>query len=89
MFYQFAQFYGNYPNHYMMRDGGGWFSLASFILCMLVIIAASIVVYRLLYAKHGMSPTHHSDPLEAAKLRYAKGEITEEEFVAIKRNLAA
>ena len=36
----------------------------------------------------GSSHTSHRDPLEIAKERYAKGEISKEEFEEIKRNLS-
>ena len=51
-----------------------------------ILIIAGIAYY--FYGGYRSRRTvRQSSPLEIAKLRYARGEITEEEFEAIKKNL--
>ena len=55
-----------------------------FVLPIVVIVGIGYLLYRLV-----RQPTVRmkEDPLEILKKRYAKGEITEEEFQKIKKNL--
>ena len=56
-----------------------------------VFIVAPIVFGVIALVKHGSStsdtPQKH-DPLDTAKVRYASGEISKEEFEEIKKNLS-
>ena len=68
---------------HMMGYGGGWF------LWLLLLIAVGIIVY-LIFAKKNVPFSGGSSgetPLEILKKRYAKGEITKEEFERMKRDL--
>lgn len=55
------------------------------VVCVLLVVVAAIFVVRVL-KKAGR--THSSgEAMETLKLRYAKGEITEEEYLRIKKTL--
>lgn len=56
-------------------------------LVILVLALISHLIHKGHYEGHASS-TVQEDPLEAAKLRYAKGEITKTEFGDIKKELA-
>ncbi len=78
----FAQYYD-----YNMMDGqyGGW-GLGMMLILMLFVIP---VVIGLIYLLSGRNTQqrHHSNPLDIAKERYAKGDITKEQFELIKKDL--
>lgn len=91
MFQQVAQFIQDRPDYGMMRHDDGWYSLASFIFFMLVIVVLAMVAYRMVYAKHGPNggaTNEAQDPLAIAKIRFAKGEITKDDFAELKKQLA-
>ena len=76
----FAQYYDQ-----TMMDGrsGGWgfgMMLASMVFVVAVVIGA-------MYLFRGNGTQHHNDPLDIVKERYAKGDITKEEFEQIKKDL--
>lgn len=85
MMYPYA---GNYG---MMSYGGwGWFGLIFMIVWWAVIIAVAILIIK--WAFHFRKMHHESmeekSPIEIVKERYAKGEITKEEFERMKKDLA-
>jgi putative membrane protein len=68
---------------HMMGYGGGW------LMWLLLLIAVGILVY-LIFAKKNVSFSGGSSaetPLEILKKRYAKGEISKEEFDRMRRDL--
>jgi putative membrane protein len=72
---------------------GGWIWMGIMMLAGLVLIVA--VVYALLKGAStsraqgsNASPVHRETPLEIAQRRYASGEITQEEFERIKKDLS-
>lgn len=70
---------------FTMYGGGVFFTL---LFWLLFIAATAFLISKLLHN----GETHHEksikvDPLDIAKERYAKGEITTEEFDTIKKNL--
>ena len=78
----FAQYYDR-----NMMDGqyGGWGFGMMFISILFVIAVVIGAVYLL--RGHNNQHHHHSDPLDIAKERYAKGDITKEQFELIKKDL--
>lgn len=74
-----------------MMNGNDWswgVFMMFFWLVFLFIIA--LVVVRLLrgYDHHHFGCNHRTDPLDIAKERYAKGEITKEQFEQLKKDLS-
>lgn len=63
----------------MMHYGGG-------LLWPILAIAAAVAIYLIVKARRGGSG--RETPLEILNKRYAKGEITEEEFDRMKRHLS-
>lgn len=70
---------------------GGWMWMGLMMLAGVVLIVA--MVYLLIKGTQGTwassaSPWHRETPLEIARRRYAAGEISKEEFDAIKEELS-
>lgn len=79
-----AQYYGGYHN---MMDGGDWgWGLLMMLFWVIVIGLITVFVVRGLHW-HDISSNNPSDAKEIAKKRYAKGEITKEEFEQLKKDL--
>ncbi len=78
---------------YFHSGMSGWTFLTGIlnVLSWAVLIALIVwVIGRLTRHDHGVSRgPEKQDALEIAKLRYARGEITQEQFEEIKRNLTA
>jgi putative membrane protein len=53
----------------------------------LPIIVIAYLLYKYLINRNKVSDSEGKSPLDFAKERYAKGEITKEEFEEIKKNL--
>lgn len=83
----------------MMWFGGGpffhgWYGIGGVVMMFIfffIVIAALFFVVRWIlgYRGCGISQTHknNNDALEILKVRYAKGEITKDEFEEIKKHL--
>ncbi len=74
------------------HDTFGWWAAFGFIWMVLFWVALiALVVWVIRRATQGggnrQAPTGGPDPLHIAKTRYAKGEISKEEFDQIKRDL--
>ena len=71
-----------------MMDGNDWgFGVLMMVLWLLLIVAIIVLVMRLL-GGHGNGTIHKADPLDIAKERYAKGELTKEQFEQVKKDLS-
>lgn len=66
---------------------GGWLGIFFWIVVMILII---VLVVKLLYSRNTSShfPGKSEDPLEILKRRYARGEISYEEYDRMKKELS-
>lgn len=88
MLNQFAQYYrGGYPMDTMHSDDNQWLTLVGFVVFVAVVSAALLVVYNI--ATKPTAAIQGKDPIDIAKERYAKGEISKDEFAEIKKELTA
>ena len=69
--------------HWMYPYGGGWFMMA---LWWIIIIAVVVIVVKWLSQQKGQLPKEDS-ALEVLRKRYARGEISKEEFEEKKKYL--
>ena len=65
-----------------MGFGGVWM-----VLLLIGLIALTVWLVRFMFPQ-GVNSSRPEKPLEIAQRRYAKGEISQEEFEALKRDLA-
>lgn len=77
---QFAQYYDNYM---MDQQYGGWGFMVMFFFILLV-IAFVIFIVR---SNNSSSQKNTASPLDVAKSRYAKGDITKAQFHELKKDL--
>jgi putative membrane protein len=72
---------------YPMMNGNDWgWGMAMMLFWTVLLIVVVVVVVRLLKSHEG-SNTQKMDPLDIAKERYAKGEITKDEFEQLRKDL--
>lgn len=78
-----AQYYYGQP---MMDRPNDWWSFGMMLFSLLFVVA---LVVSILYALKGHARQFHqpNEPLEIAKNRYAKGDITKEQFEQLKKDL--
>lgn len=78
----FAQYY---DNNMMDRSGWGWGILMMFVM----IFVTFIIVALIIRGAHWHAPVgmNHDDALDIAKKRYAKGDITKDEFKQLKEDI--
>ena len=74
-----------YGPNMMNGNDWGWGIFMMFFWLLLLVIGA-IVVIRLL-SSHEVGHNHRTAPLDIAKERYAKGEVTKEQFEQLKKDL--
>jgi putative membrane protein len=73
--------------YYGPMNGYDWgWGVGMSILWFIFLVVIVIFVIRLL-RRHSLSEWHKTDPLDIAKERYAKGEITKEQFDQLKKDL--
>lgn len=75
--------------HYynQMMDGHDWgWGVLMMAFWLIVIVAIGYAVIRL-FNNHGNTASTMIDPVDIAKERYAKGEITKEQFSELKKEL--
>jgi putative membrane protein len=68
----------------MMGYGGGWMIIIWIVIIGLIVWGVVALARR---GNSGMNTSEKQDPLETAKKRYAKGEISKKEFEQIKKDL--
>jgi len=77
------------PNWGGSWGGGFWFGPVLMILFWLIIIGGAIlIIYALVNPQRSVPPSAGESALEILKSRYAKGEISKEEFEEKKKDLA-
>lgn len=76
---------------YEWQDGWGWMMGGMMIFWTLVLVAAVVLVAWYVRSR-GTGPrgpgSERRDPLDEAKRRYARGELTREQYQQLKRDLA-
>jgi putative membrane protein len=78
-----------------MRDYGygrgmmGYYWFGGFIMWIIIILVIALLVYLIIRARRpeGTDRTFQETPLDILKKRYAKGDITKEEFDEIRKNI--
>ena len=80
-----------------VRDGGCWYGwghmmgpgFGGMIMWILFLIAIILIVYVLVRVSKtgGLGSSPHETPLDVIKKRYAKGEITKDQFDEMKKDL--
>lgn len=74
--------------YYRMMDSNDWFGGFMMMLLGLIFIVAVIAITARLLKSHETTVTHTAKPLDIAKERYAKGELTKEEFTQLKKDIS-
>ena len=70
-----------------MMNGNDWgWGILMMFFWLLFFMFIAVVIVRLLRG-HGIGVSHKSDPIDIAKERYAKGEITKEQYEQLKKDL--
>lgn len=77
----------NYPMMDANNWGWGWAMMLMMLFWGAFLIVIIIIVIRLLKSHSTRNTTQRIDPLDIAKERYVKGEITKEEFEQLKIDL--
>lgn len=80
---------GRYNDHYGMMGGGGWFFGPIMLLIFFgLLVGAVVLIVRLLGADQFRSPGQTGDKaLSLLRERFARGEISQEEFETAKKAL--
>lgn len=72
-----------------MMNGNDWgWGISVMLFLLMVIVFVAVIVMRVLREhNHHIGNIQKSGPLDVVKERYAKGEITKEEFEQLKKDL--
>ncbi|HXH27300.1 MAG TPA: SHOCT domain-containing protein [Candidatus Acidoferrum sp.] len=79
------------PMYHPVVSGGLWFwdfGMSLFWL-VFVILVVTMIVRAMRHHHAAETDASHTDPLDIAKGRYARGDITKDEFDQIKKDLSA
>jgi putative membrane protein len=82
-----AQYYRDYGPMMDGWDHTSWVSAVFGLLFFLFLVIVVIYLLRALTGHHHTGHTTTREPLDIARERYAKGEITKDEFAEIKKEL--
>lgn len=77
-------YYYDYP---MMRQDYGIWDYIVPVVMLLIIATVIIVAIRMLRGSHFGRHHAHRDPLDIAKERYARGELTKEQYDTLRKDL--
>ena len=83
----FAQYYRDYGPMMDGRDHGSWFHALFGLLFFVLLVLVAVYLIRASSSHNHAGPTSTHEPLDIARERYAKGEITKDEFSEIKKEL--
>lgn len=84
---QLAQYYQDYGPMMDRWDHGSWVGVVFGLLFFLLIVALAIYLFKAITSGHTSGQSQAREPLDIAKERYAKGEITKDELAEIKKEL--
>lgn len=76
----------HYNYDYPMMDGNGWGGVLMILFLMIFFVVIGVVVVRML-GRGGIDGRHKVDHIDTIKERYAKGEITKEQFEQLRKDL--
>ncbi|MFT8889688.1 SHOCT domain-containing protein [Ethanoligenens sp.] len=83
----FTRLYGNFRGCYGY-GAGSFFGIGGFVMLAAIVILAVVAVIVVLRVLKKAGRTHLSaEALETLKLRYVKGEISEEEYLKVEKTL--
>jgi putative membrane protein len=74
-------------NNMMNGPNSGWGFVMGLFWLLFLAVMVMIVIHVLKHHDHTSDNIHHASPLDIAKQRYAKGEITKEEFDQLKKDV--
>jgi putative membrane protein len=72
---------------YMHGFGGGWMIFSSIIMILFWAGLIALIIWGVTRLTRHSLTAGRQDPLDIARERYARGEITREQFEEIKKNL--
>lgn len=73
--------------YYRMMDSNDWLGGLMMMFLGLVFIVVVVAITARLLKNNETSIKHTAKPLDIAKERYAKGELTKEDFLQLKRDI--
>lgn len=83
---RFAQYYQDYGPMMDGSDHHSWVGAMFSLFFLLVVVVIALYAVRALAGKHNTT-SQRQEPLDIAKERFAKGEISKDEFSDIKKEL--
>ena len=80
----FSQYYTNHPMYDRMNDGDSWLGPIMMLLFIVIVTVAIILVIK---STNSNPADSDKKPIDIAKERFAKGEITKDQLAEIKKEL--
>jgi len=78
-------YYQSYPMHRVADDGSGWMPLLGLLVFTLLVVLIVVLIHK----SQDRTTYDTRTPVEIAKERYAKGEISKDQLIEIKKELKA